>query len=136
MPFVRQLSRHDIAVNEHDAPRRAAREFLIMGHDDQRHGELAVQLAEHFKNLLPRMGVEIARRLISQHHFRAHDQGPGNRHPLLLAPGKLAGLMVHAGPEPHALQKLPGLFSASFRSKPAMRAGIMVFSRAVNSGSR
>ena len=67
---------------------------------------------------------------------RGIDQGPCDGHALLLAAGKLAGLMVAAPGETHHFQQLRGaafdLRTGVFADQPWMQT----FSKAVNSGSR
>ena len=54
------------------------------------------------------MRIEVARGFVGQQHGGGIDQGPGDGHALLLAAGKLAGLMVAAPGETHHFQQLRG----------------------------
>ena len=49
-------------------------------------------------------GVEVAGRLVREHHGGLGDQGAGDRHPLHFAAGQLAGVVVGAGAQAHLLQ--------------------------------
>ena len=64
-----------------------------MGDDHHRQallGEVA-HYAEHFADHL---GVEGARRLVKEQHFRLHCKGAGDRHSLLLTARELSGLRI------------------------------------------
>ncbi len=53
-----------------------------------------VELLQHGQHLPAGVGVQGAGGLIRQDHRRVPGQGPGNGHPLLLAAGELAGLVL------------------------------------------
>ena len=48
--------------------------------------------------------VEVAGGLVGQDQVRVGDQGPGHRHPLLLATGELAGTVVDPVGQAHPVQ--------------------------------
>ena len=83
------------------------------------------------------MGIEIAGGFIGQDDIGTEHQGPGNRHPLLFPAGKFSRPVMHPPGQPHIRQdrRSPSAHACS-RSVPRIRAGIMTFSRAENSGSR
>jgi hypothetical protein len=58
-----------------------------------------VELLEDAHDLFRRARVEVAGRLVGEDDGRIGDQGAGDRHPLLLAPGELRGVMVLAAGE-------------------------------------
>ena len=89
----------DLAVAEGEPPPRALGDVGLMGDDD--HGDAGrVQLLEQGDDLLGGTAVERAGRLVGEEDVRVVDQRAGDRHPLLLAAGKLGGLMVLAMGEP------------------------------------
>ena len=53
-----------------------------------------IEFLEQGENLLARVRIEVARRLVGEQNGRVVDQRPGDGHTLLLAAGKLGGLMV------------------------------------------
>ena len=65
----------------------------------------APQLLE---NMASGAGVQIAGRLVGQQQARHIGDRPGNRHPLLLATGKLGRSMIGARFQPHHAQQIQG----------------------------
>src|SRR5918995_2072295 len=63
---------------------------LVVGDEHEGDLELAVQAGEQVHDHLAAAGVEVAGRLIGEHHARRAHQRAGDRHPLLLAAGELA----------------------------------------------
>jgi len=53
-----------------------------------------VQLLDYLHDDLPRLGIEVAGRLVGENNAGPRNQSPGNRHALLFAAGKLARLMI------------------------------------------
>ena len=51
--------------------------------------------------------VQVAGGFVGQNDGRLVDQGAGDGHPLLLAAGKLVGMMVDAVGQAHPFQRLP-----------------------------
>src|SRR2546423_9665619 len=72
----------------------------FMSHHDERDA-LLVQLLEHPHYLNARLAVQIASGLISEEQGGLVDQCPSDGHTLLLAAGKLVGMMVGAVSEPY-----------------------------------
>ena len=108
-----------------------------MGDDDERDAVLAVQLEEQALHAFARHGVEVAGRLVGEHGARLLHEGARHRHPLLLAAGELARPVVEALGEADPRRAGPSRAGARFQApSPAIRAGIMTFSRAVKSGKR
>ena len=84
---------------------------------DENHGqpELLLQLAKQCQNLSLDFGIQHAHAFITDQHLGFQGQGSGDGHPLLLAPGKLAGkavLITICGYKPHAFHQLTALFSS------------------------
>ena len=65
-----------------------------MGDDDEGRLPLALEPAEDPVDLVAGLRVELAGRLVGQDEDRVLDQGPGDRHPLLLAARQLVGPVV------------------------------------------
>src|SRR5215472_16993210 len=87
---------------------RAARELRrlgVVGHD---HDGLAVVAVEHLQqsqDLVGRLAVEVAGRLVAHQQLRVRHQRAGDGDPLLLAAGQLARLVLGAVGEPHHLER-------------------------------
>ena len=62
------------------------------------------EVLHHLQHLTDQLGVQGRGRLVEEHELGVHRQGPGDRHPLLLAAGELGGVVVEAIPQPHPLQ--------------------------------
>ena len=80
---------HDAAVAEHDdavGDRRGVR--VVRDHHD-RLAELVDRLAQQGEHLVGRLGVQVAGRLVGEHHRRAVDQRARHGDALLLAAGQL-----------------------------------------------
>src|SRR6266487_5318726 len=67
-----------------------------------------MQPAEEVEDLGARSGVEVAGRLVGQDHGWLGDQRAGDRHPLHLAAGQLAGIVVGAGAQSDLLERGAG----------------------------
>jgi hypothetical protein len=67
----------------------------------------AVQLAERLEDATAGGLVEIAGRLVGQEHPRPGHEGPGDRHPLHLAPRQLPGLVSQAAAEAEPVEQPP-----------------------------
>src|SRR5271157_5334006 len=68
----------------------------VVSDDDQGRLGRLLHRAEDPVDLVPRLGVELAGRLVGQHEQRLLDQGSGDGDALLLAAGELVGVMVEA----------------------------------------
>jgi len=72
-----------------------------VGDEHERDPHLALQGLELLLHLLAELEVQRPQRLVEQQHLGLVDQGPGQRHPLLLAAGELVGsAFLHPG-QPH-----------------------------------
>ena len=100
-------------------PSRNLDDALAVGGDvvlvgDQDDGDaLAVEFLEDGHDLDAGAGIEVAGGFVGQHHGRLVDQGAGDGHPLLLAAGKLVGIMVGTFGQPHPFQRLAGQLDES-----------------------
>ena len=106
-------------------------EPAVVGDDDQGRLPAALEAAEDPVDLVAGLRVELAGRLVGQDEDRVLDQGPGDRHPLLLAARQLVGAMV----EPVAQADLASAARRALRFAPAVsprgRNGTRTFSTAV-----
>src|SRR5712692_9780984 len=97
----------DLAVAEpHDPPGKLRDVPLVRDEHDGLSG--VVQLLEDGHDLLGRLRIEVARRLVGQHQLGLVDERPRDRDALLLPAGELARQMVLAAREAHGLETLPG----------------------------
>ena len=79
-----------------------------MGDDD--HGlALPGQAQHHVQHLPDHLRVQGRRHLVKEQDLRVHTQGPDDGHPLLLAAGELAGILVLLLQQTHPAQQGPGL---------------------------
>src|SRR5581483_3482990 len=76
----------------------------IVRYQQDRLAQAFLQLGHEIENLLGRMGIEIARRLIGDNQGRVGDDGTGNADTLLLAAGKLPGTMMQPIAQPDQVQ--------------------------------
>ena len=91
-------------------------EALVVGDHDHRGLVVPVETPEDLHDLVPHLGVEVARGLVGQEELGAPDDRPGDRDPLLLPAGELRGEVVHARGETYALEGGEG-------QPPALGAG-------------
>ncbi len=80
-----------------------------MRHQHQRRALLAVEVEEQLHHRPGRLRVETARRLVREQQLRTHDEGAGKRDALLLAAGKVLGIVVQPLAQAHARKDLPCL---------------------------
>ena len=76
-------------VHDDDAVGHRRRLDLIVGHEDRRHAELALDAPDLGAHRQPERRVEIGQRLVEQQQMRPLDQRAGERHALLLAAREL-----------------------------------------------
>jgi len=80
-------------VEQHHAVRDLTGKSHLVAH--HHHGHAVEREADHgVEHLLDHFRIERRRRLVEQHDFRLHAQRPRDRHPLLLAAGKLGRIFV------------------------------------------
>ena len=86
---------HPPLGQHHDAIGRTPRETDLVGDDDQRQ-PVALQVLQDDQHLVFQLRVQGAGDLVAQQAARLHGHRPGDRHPLLLAAGKLRRISVGA----------------------------------------
>ena len=86
-------------------PLGPAGDGAVVGDEDQREPALAPQGVEQGDDLVPGVLVQVPGRLVGEQHPGLLDQGAGDRHPLLLPAGQLAGQVLGAVAEPDAVQR-------------------------------
>ena len=81
-------------------------EGKVVGHGQQRH---PARRPPPKHGAQPRSALRVQGRggFIKQQHRRPQGQGSGNGHPLLLPPGKGAGLFVREGLKAHLSERVP-----------------------------
>ena len=93
--LLRRADLLDHAHIHHDHPVGDGERLLLVVRDvDRGDVEPALQLAQLDAHLGPQLGIEVAERLVEQHHGRREGDGAGQRHALLLAAGELGGRPV------------------------------------------
>ncbi len=109
---VERVRRADLlqpaVVHDGDPVGHHQRLLLVVGDVDDRHPQLVVQRLDLQLEPFPQLLVERAERLVHQQHPRVEDEGPGERDPLLLAAGELAGETALVAGQADQLQHLPG----------------------------
>jgi hypothetical protein len=89
-----------------------------MGDANHRHA-LFGELDHRVEHLLDHLGVQRRGRLVKKHDPRLHAQGSRNRHPLLLAARKLAGILPRLLGNLHLAQEVHrGLFRLALGNLP------------------
>ena len=102
----------DQAVAQRDAAVGAAGESRIVRHQHQRGSFALVQRDQQFENMLAVLAVEIAGGLVGQQNGRPHHEGARQRHALLLAAGKLDGIMIAAIQQTDAFEQFARALAA------------------------
>src|ERR1035441_6012428 len=85
----------------------------FVGDENDRQAAFAIERPDRPQNLLGRLRVEVARRLVGEQDRRVVDQGAGHRHALLLAAGKLVGMVARALGEAEQGQRFAHLAGAA-----------------------
>ena len=123
-------------------PRRASRSAgrrwprpRVVGDDDQRLPG-RVQAVEQPQHLQGGGAVEVAGRLVGQHHQRVVGQRPGDRDPLPLAAGQRRGQEPARSASPTRSSSSAARRRAARGERPASSAGSSTFSTAVSSSIR
>ena len=73
----------------HDSRQRRREAVVVRDHHHRLPSRREID--DHIEHLGRHRGIEGAGRLVEEHHPRPHRQGPGDRHPLLLAAGERGG---------------------------------------------
>src|SRR5512134_47834 len=100
-------------VHEDHAVGHVSREPHLVGHDHHRH-PLLRQVLHDREDLPDHLGVEGRGRLVEEHADRVHRERPRDRHPLLLAPGELAGVLLREIRKAHPLEEGVSLLEGRF----------------------
>src|SRR4051812_4754862 len=79
-----------------------------MGDQDQGRGVLAVHVEKEVADVFPRVLVEVARGFIREEDPGTVHEGAGKRHALLLAAGKLGGVVTATGAETDGVERRMG----------------------------
>ena len=82
---------HEAAVAQLEASVAEGRDFLRVGHDEERYAVVLVQLLEQRQHFTAGHGIEGARGLVGQDQPRFGDEGTGDGHALLLTTGEHHG---------------------------------------------
>ena len=98
----------DLAVQHFRHPVAAFRQRAVMGDEQQRCAVLRAEVEEQLDDLLARHMVEVAGGLVRDDDLGTRRKCARNRHALLLAARKLAGIMRQAVAEAHPLQLVLG----------------------------
>ncbi len=84
---------------------RTGGEIKVVGDQYQRRFLLVVELLDQLHHVLARLPVEVPSRLIGEEDPRLIGEGACERHPLLLATGKLGRVVARAIPQAHPLEE-------------------------------
>src|SRR5258708_27204255 len=103
---------HQVAVLESQDAVRILRNIGLVSYDDDGHARLAIELLKDAHDFDAGARVESAGRLVGKNNLRIVDERPRDGHALLLASGQLAGMMVLAPRETHAVERPPRSFLA------------------------
>src|SRR5690606_20768143 len=79
------------AAHHHDPVGHGERFILVVGDVDKRDAQGVLQRLDLKLDLLAKLEVQCAQRLVEQEHLGLHHQRPGQSHPLLLPAGELPG---------------------------------------------
>ena len=99
---------HAAFVDDRDLVANLLGNSKRMGNDHHGHAHFAVDVAQKVEHLRGRARIKRARGLIAQHHFRIVRQRAGNGNTLLLAAGKLAGIILRLVRQADKLEQLKG----------------------------
>ena len=81
------------SVAKHDHAMGVARDIFLVGHQQDRQAPLLVEALEDLHNLNAGSLIEISGRLVGEQNRWIVDQGPRDRHALLLTARKLRRMM-------------------------------------------
>ncbi len=105
---MQELVRYDPAVVEADQAIRPPGEFVIVCDEKQGSPLAAVEIEQHFEDMTAIGAVKVAGWLVRQDEGRPANKSSRNRHPLLLAAGKLDRVMVEAIRKADTFEKFSG----------------------------
>ena len=93
-------------VHDHDPVGQGHGLLLVVGHEDDRDAQVALNLLQFFPHLLADLGVQGGEGLIQKQQGGLEQQGAGNGDTLLLAAGELAGILLLRSAHRNELQDL------------------------------
>ena len=94
---------------------------LVVGDEDHRHAQLAVQAADLELHLLAQLLVQRRQRLVHQHHAWLEDEGTRQRHALLLSARQVLRLACGQVRQVHLVQRRRHLLACRRRAHLAHR---------------
>jgi acyl-CoA thioesterase I len=103
----------DDSVAQHDSPVRAGRQSLLVRHHHHRGALLPVHREQQIQHRPSRGAVQISGGFIRQQDRRLQCKRPRQCHTLLLAAGKLHGIMIESPLQSHAFQQFARAFPAA-----------------------
>src|ERR1700690_2622595 len=98
----------DSSVHQPHQPLAASGQGRIMGDQHQSAAMAGRQLEHQVDDLAPGLAIQIARGLVGQQQAGLDGKGAGERHALLLAAGKLSGIMGEAMLQADGAKRLGG----------------------------
>jgi hypothetical protein len=110
----------DAAAREAHDPVGALGEREVVRHEDERGARVAVELLHHPDDAAPGLLVEVAGRLVGEEDLRPVRERARERDPLLLAAGKLGGIMVEALPEADPAEQRCGALAGAVVVAPEL----------------
>src|SRR5215831_3534868 len=114
-PFLRICAICNLSVAQIDPAVRVRSEHFVVRDENQRRAFLFIQMDKQFQNVPAVFCVEIPRRFVCKQHRRFHHERARERDALLLASGKLGGVMTATSGKTYALEKIFGSFSGAIR---------------------
>lgn len=107
----------------------------VVGHNDKGLTKLIAQGTEEALEFVGIVGVEVARGFVGKHHIGVVDKSSGYGRTLFLAAAEFRWFVLGTVAKCEEVQQFGGPFVGLGFARPPMRAGIITFSMAVNSGS-
>ena len=127
-----------LAVHDGDDAVGGGGELAVVGHDEDGAVSFVSEVAHDGPDILARVGVEIAGRLVGEDQHGIVGERPRDGDALGLTAGELLRQLVLVSGEPEIGRGASPPFRGwrSRESLPSRRMGSITFSSAVNSGSR
>ena len=114
---------HHALVHDDDLVRQGHGLGLVVGHIDGGDARLLLNPANLRAHSYPKLGIQVAQRLIKQQYTGLQHQGTGQGHPLLLAAGELVGHPLLHALQAHQLENLGDLLpDGGFVQLPQLQA--------------
>ena len=106
-------------MHDRDLIRNRQSFSLVVGDEDGSDAGTSLQCLNLESHLHPQPGIEVAQRLVEQHHFRLINKSPSECNPLLLTAGEFRGRPIFQAVEADNLQHI-GYPALDFISGPAL----------------